>query len=109
MKFLFLTIATVIAATLLTGCAAPSSAARAAGPCKVLSSTKQDAAVAQCIQVTWQNVAMFGTSSGVFLHDLSGGGFTVVTNEAADFAGVRGKGPTTAVEVYAPHGRVQAA
>ncbi|EGH71307.1 hypothetical protein [Pseudomonas syringae] len=109
MKFLFLTSATVIAATVLTGCAAPSSSARAAGPYKVLSSAKQDAAVAQCIQVTWQNEAMFGTSSDVFLHDLSSGGFTVFTTESTYFADVRGKGPTTAVEFYAPQGDAQAA
>ncbi|RMQ99265.1 2-oxoacid ferredoxin oxidoreductase [Pseudomonas syringae group genomosp. 7] len=109
MKFLFLTSATVIAATMLAGCAAPSGSARAAGPFKVLSSAKQDAAVAQCIQVTWQNEAMFGTSSDVFLHDLSGGGFTVFTTESRYFADVHGKGPATLVEFYAPQGDSQAA
>ncbi|KPX52508.1 hypothetical protein [Pseudomonas ficuserectae] len=109
MKLLFLTSATVIAATVLAGCAAPSNSARAAGPFKVLSSAKQDAAVAQCIQVTWQNEAMFGTSSDVFLHDLSGGGFTVFTTESRYFADVRAKGPATAVEFYAPQGDTQAA
>ncbi|TFZ33198.1 2-oxoacid ferredoxin oxidoreductase, partial [Pseudomonas syringae] len=107
MKFLVLTSATVIAANLLAGCAAPSRAARAAGPYKVLSSTKQDAAVAQCIQVTWQNEAMFGTSSCVFLHDLSGGGFTVFTTESPYFADVLCKVPTTAFASYSPHGHAQ--
>lgn len=109
MKFLFLTSAAVIAAATLVGCAAPSSAARSAGPSKVLSSARQDAAVAQCIQVTWQNEAMFGTSSDVFLHDLSGGGFTVFTTESKYFADVQSKGPTTTVEFYAPQGDTQAA
>ncbi|RMN40551.1 hypothetical protein SAMN05444506_11367 [Pseudomonas syringae] len=108
MKFLFLTSATVIAAVALSGCAAPSSSARSAGPSKVLSSAKQASAVAQCIQVTWQNEAMFGTSSDVFLHDLAGG-FTVFTTESKYFADVQSKGPATAVEFYAPQGDAQAA
>ncbi|KPX15769.1 putative lipoprotein [Pseudomonas syringae pv. delphinii] len=109
MKFLFLTSATVIAAVALSGCAAPSSSARSAGPSKVLSSAKQASAVAQCIQVTWQNEAMFGTSSDVFLHDLAGGGFTVFTTESKYFADVQSKGPATTVEFYAPQGDTQAA
>ncbi len=101
MKFPVSIIATAL---LLAGCAAPSDSARSAGPTKVLSSNKQDAAVAQCIQVSWQNEAMFGTSSDVFLHKLSGGGFTVFTTEAKYFADVRSKGPSTDIEFYAPAG-----
>ena len=101
MKFLFLTSAAVIAATVLTGCAAPSSSARAAGPYKVLSSAKQDAAVAQCIQVTWQNEAMFGSSADVFMDKLSGGGFTVFTTETRYFADVRPQGAASSVDFYA--------
>ncbi|WP_260417583.1 2-oxoacid ferredoxin oxidoreductase [Pseudomonas cichorii] len=94
----------IAAALLLAGCAAPSDSARSAGPTKVLSSSKQDAAVAQCIQVSWQNEAMFGTTSDVFLHKLSGGGFTVFTTEARYFADVRSTGPATEIEFYAPQG-----
>ncbi len=109
MKFLFLASFTLVAAAALSGCAAPSASARSAGPVKVLSSAKQDSAVAQCIQVTWQNEAMFGTSSDVFLHDLSGGGFTVFTTESTYFADVHAKGPATTVEFYAPQADSQAA
>ncbi|MCI3945571.1 2-oxoacid ferredoxin oxidoreductase [Pseudomonas syringae] len=109
MKFLFLTSVTMISAAMLAGCAAPSSSARSAGPSKVLSSAKQDSAVAQCIQVTWQNEAMFGTSSDVFMHDLAEGGFTVFTTETRYFADVHAKGSVTTVEFYAPQGDPQTA
>ncbi|CAM3077663.1 2-oxoacid ferredoxin oxidoreductase [Pseudomonas floridensis] len=103
MKFSIL----VIAATVLAGCAAPSNSARSQGPLKVLSSSKQAAAVAQCIQVTWQSEAMFGTSSDVFMDKLSEGGFTVFTTETRYFADVRPKGTNTAVEFYAAQGDSQ--
>jgi N-dimethylarginine dimethylaminohydrolase len=91
-----------IAAALLAGCAAPSQSDRAAGPFKVLSSTKQDAAIAQCIQVSWQNEAMFGATSDVFMHKLGEGGFTVFTTEARYFADVRGSASGTTIEFFAP-------
>ena len=98
----------VMAAAVLVGCAAPSNSARSGGPVKVLSSNKQAAAVAQCIQVTWQNEAMFGSSSDVFLHTLSEGGFTVFTTETRYFADVRPQGAATSVEFYAAQGETQA-
>lgn len=91
----------VAATAMLAGCAAPSQSDRSAGPNKVLSSTKQVAAVAQCIQVSWQNEAMFGTTSDVFMHKLGEGGFTVFTTEARYFADVRATGKDTTVEFYA--------
>lgn len=92
----------VVAAATLAGCAAPSQSARSAGPSKVLTSSKQETAVAQCIQVSWQNESMFGATSDVFMHKLSGGGFTVFTTQARYFADVRAGGPATTVEFYAP-------
>ena len=92
----------------LAGCAAPSQSDRAAGPAKVLSSTKQAAAVAQCIQVSWQNEAMFGATSDVFLHKLDNGGFTVFTTEARYFADVRGAASGTSIEFFAPASDTQA-
>lgn len=96
------------AAACLAGCAAPSQSDRAAGPVKVLSSTKQAAAVAQCIQVSWQNEAMFGATSDVFMHKLDNGGFTVFTTEARYFADVRGGAADTAIEFFAPANDPQA-
>ncbi|MFH7365686.1 2-oxoacid ferredoxin oxidoreductase, partial [Pseudomonas syringae group genomosp. 7] len=63
----------------------------------------------QFIQVTWHNEAMFCTSSDVFLHDLTGGGFTVFTTESRYFADLHGKGPATLDEFYATQGVSQAA
>ncbi len=91
----------VIAAAVLVGCAAPSNSARSGGPFKILSSTKPAAAVAQCIQVTWQNEAMFGSSADVFMDKLSGGGFTVFTTETRYFADVRPQGAASSVDIYA--------
>ncbi|MCD5995807.1 hypothetical protein KDX38_19245 [Pseudomonas sp. CDFA 602] len=50
---------------------------------------------------------MFGTTSDVFMHKLSGGGFTVFTTEARYFVDVHQQGPATAVEFYAPQGDPQ--
>jgi 4-aminobutyrate aminotransferase-like enzyme len=98
----------VVAATVLAGCAAPSASDRSAGPAKVLSSAKQQVAVAQCIQVSWQNESMFGSTADVFIHKLADGGFTVFTTEARYFADVRGSGSGTTVEFYAPREDSQA-
>lgn len=92
----------VVAAALLAGCAAPFQSDRAAGPFRTMSSAKQDAAVAQCIQVSWQNEGMFGSTSDVFMHKLDGGGFTVFTTEARYFADVREDATGTTVQFYAP-------
>lgn len=96
-----------LAAACLAGCAAPSQSDRAAGPVKVLSSTKQAAAVAQCVQVSWQNEAMFGATSDVFMHKLDNG-FTVFTTEARYFADVRAGAAQTEIEFFAPANDPQA-
>lgn len=94
------TLLCVLTAALLAGCAAPSGMARSGGPKQVLTSQKPDAAVAQCVQISWQDEKLFGNGFDVFMNPLSGGGYTVFTTETEYFADVQAKGGVTQVEYY---------
>jgi len=94
------TLLCVLTAALLAGCAAPSGMARSGGPKQTLTSQKPDAAVAQCIQISWQDEKLFGNGFDVFMNPLSKGGYTVFTTETEYFADVRSQGGQTLIEYY---------
>ncbi|MCO8166917.1 2-oxoacid ferredoxin oxidoreductase [Pseudomonas sp. 21LCFQ02] len=100
MKYAILVMATV----LLAGCAAPSNSARSDGPLKTLASEKTSAEVAQCIQVAWQDVKLFGDSADVFLDRQGDGNFTVFTTQTRYFADVLRQGGGSEVRFYAHKG-----
>lgn len=97
----------LLAATLLAGCAAPSSSARSAGPLKILASGKTAAEVAQCIEVSWQDTKLFGDTADVFLDRLDDGGFTVFTTQTRYFADVVRAGAGSEIRFYASKGAEQ--
>ncbi|MCS3469177.1 hypothetical protein M2401_002915 [Pseudomonas sp. JUb42] len=94
------TLLCVLTAALLAGCAAPSGMARSGGPKQTLTSDKPEAAVAQCLQIAWQDEKLFGNSFDVFMNPRGEGGHTVFTTENEFFADVYAQGRGTLVEYY---------
>ena len=90
----------VLSVALLAGCAGPSGMARSGGPKQTLTSEKPDAAVAQCLQIAWQDEKLFGTGYDVFMNPQGKGGYTVFTTENVYFADVHAQGKVTLVEYY---------
>lgn len=75
---------------LLAGCMAPTmNEARQAGPYKVFSSTKTDAALAKCVQYEWQNQPIFGGTPGATLQAGRDVGYTVFTEASEYFVDIQ--------------------
>lgn len=92
----------VVVAALLAGCAGSvMNEARAKSPSKVLSSTKAEQVVAQCVQFAWQDEAVFGVDAAAYLESAKVGGYTVYTRSAESFADIRGQASGTTVSYYA--------
>ncbi len=69
-----------LAATLLAGCAGSAmNEARTQAPYKTLTSDKPEQVVAQCVQFSWQDEAVFGVDAGAYLQTGKKGGSTVYT------------------------------
>ncbi|MCO7515777.1 hypothetical protein NJF44_10360 [Pseudomonas guariconensis] len=90
------------AALVLVGCAsATMDAARGGAPTAQLDSNKTADIVAQCIQFSWQEEAVFGVDASGYLERRKQGGFTVYTREAESFADIYPQAGGTRVDYYA--------
>ncbi|WP_213881459.1 hypothetical protein [Pseudomonas sp. dw_358] len=75
---------------------------RAGGPTRVLSSEKPALRVAECVEFSWQNDAMFGIDANAYLNKGADGVLTVYTREAAYLADVKAAGAGASITFYAP-------
>ncbi|MBC3349911.1 MULTISPECIES: hypothetical protein [Pseudomonas] len=92
------------AAMLLVGCAGSAmNQARTQAPYKTLTSDKPEQVVAQCVQFSWQDEAVFGVDAGAYLQPAQKGGTTVYTRSAESFVDVQGSATGTALSYYAQH------
>ncbi len=90
------------AVLLLAGCASSAmDAARSQAPSAQLDSQKAQEIVAQCIQFSWQDEAVFGVDASGYLQPRKPGGFTVYTREAESFADIYAQAGGTHVDYYA--------
>lgn len=85
----------------LVGCASSAmNDARTAGVTKTFSSAKAEQVVAQCIQFSWQDEAVFDVDAAAYLKSGATGGLTVYTRGGEYFADVKGAGGQTSVAYY---------
>lgn len=90
------------AALLLAGCASSTmEAARGHAPTAHLNSQKNQEIVAQCLQYSWQDEAVFGVDASGYLEPRKQGGFTVYTRDAESFADIYTQAGGTRVDYYA--------
>lgn len=90
------------AAMLLAGCASSTmQAARGHVPTAQLDSHKTQEIVAQCLQFSWQDEAVFGVDASGYLQPRKQGGFTVYTRDAESFADIYSQSGGTRVDYYA--------
>jgi hypothetical protein len=93
-----------VAATLLAGCAGSAmNQARTQAPYKTLASDKAEQLVAQCVQFSWQDEAVFGVDAGAYLQPGANGGTTVYTRSAESFVDLQSRANGTALNYYARH------
>lgn len=94
-------IATALALCVLTGCTTLNMKdARNAAPSQALTSDKQAQKIAQCLQYSWQDEAMFGVTTDAGLEAVEGG-YTVYTPAAYYFADIKASGGGSQVLFYA--------
>ncbi|MBC3482924.1 hypothetical protein HU761_15660 [Pseudomonas sp. SWRI59] len=90
------------AVLMLVGCAsATMETARGGKPTAQLDSHKAPALVAQCIQFSWQEEAVFGVDASGYLEPRKQGGFTVYTRDAEAFVDIYPQADGTRVDYYA--------
>jgi hypothetical protein len=93
-----------LAATLLAGCAGSAmNEARTQTPYRTLTSSKAEQVVAQCVQFSWQDEAVFGVDAGAYLQPGKKGGSTVYTRSAESFVDLEASATGTALNYYAKH------
>lgn len=93
-----------LAATLLAGCAGSAmNEARTQAPYKTLTSDKPEQIVAQCVQFSWQDEAVFGIDAGAYLQPGKKGGSTVYTRGAESFVDLHAGATGTELSYYAKH------
>ncbi|EJM15067.1 hypothetical protein PMI22_04387 [Pseudomonas sp. GM21] len=93
-----------LAVTLLAGCAGSvMDDARTKTPYKTLKSTKPHAIVAECVQFSWQDEAVFGVDAAAYLEPGKNGGSTVYTRSAESFVDVTPDASGTVLNYYAQH------
>ena len=93
-----------LAATLLAGCAGSAmNEARTQAPYKTLTSDKPEQVVAQCVQFSWQDEAVFGVDAGAYLQPGKKGGSTVYTRSAEAFVDLHAGATGTELSYYAKH------
>ncbi|WP_434702954.1 hypothetical protein J3P85_18690 [Pseudomonas sp. Z1-12] len=91
-----------LAATLLAGCAGSAmNEARTQAPYKTLTSEKPEQVVAQCVQFSWQDEAVFGVDAGAYLQPGKKGGSTVYTRSAESFVDLHAGATGTELSYYA--------
>ncbi|QIB07930.1 MULTISPECIES: hypothetical protein [Pseudomonas] len=93
-----------LAATLLAGCAGSAmNEARTQAPYKIMTSDKPEQVVAQCVQFSWQDEAVFGVDAGAYLQPGKQGGSTVYTRSAEAFVDLQTGADGTTLNYYAKH------
>ncbi|SFB12265.1 hypothetical protein SAMN03159488_01989 [Pseudomonas sp. NFIX10] len=93
-----------LAAILLVGCAGSAmNEARTQAPYKTLTSDKPEQVVAQCVQFSWQDEAVFGVDAGAYLQPGKKGGSTVYTRSAESFVDLHAGATGTELSYYAKH------
>jgi len=93
-----------LAATLLAGCAGSAmEQARTQAPYKTMTSSKPEQVVAQCVQFSWQDEAVFGQDAGAYLQPGKKGGSTVYTRSAESFVDLKTDATGTTLNYYARH------
>lgn len=91
-----------LAVTMLAGCAGSvMSDARSNPPYKTLNSDKPEKVVAQCVQFSWQDEAVFGVDASGYLQPGEKGGTTVYTRSAESFVDVTTDASGTVLSYYA--------
>ena len=94
-------IAAALGLCVLTGCAGLNmKQARSAAPVQAMTSEKPAQKVAQCLQYSWQDEAMFGVTTDATL-ETSNGGYTVFTPAATYFVDIRPRDAGSQVSFYA--------
>lgn len=94
-------IAAALGLCVLTGCAGLNmKQARSAAPIQAMSSEKSAQKIAQCLQFSWQDEAMFGLTTDAVL-EATDGGYTVFTPAATYFVDIRSRGAGSQVSFYA--------
>lgn len=94
-------IAAVLGVCVLTGCTSLNMKdARDGAPTQAMNSDKEALKVAQCLQYSWQDEAMFGVTTDAAL-DSANGGYTVYTAAATYFADIKPTGRGSQVSFYA--------
>ena len=90
-----------LAVTLLAGCAGSTmNDARTGTPYKTLTSNKPEKVVAQCVQFSWQDEAVFGVDASAYLQPGKKGGSTVYTRSAEAFVDVTTDASGTQLNYY---------
>ncbi|WP_285416118.1 hypothetical protein [Pseudomonas sp. efr-133-TYG-5] len=91
-----------LAATVLAGCAGSvMDDARTRTPYKTLTSEKPEKVVAQCVQFSWQDEAVFGVDAAAYLEPGKQGGSTVYTRSAESFVDINSDASGTTLNYYA--------
>ena len=91
-----------LAVTMLAGCAGSvMSDARSNPPYKTLKSDKPAKDVAQCVQFSWQDEAVFGVDASGYLESGDKGRTTVYTRSAESFVDVTTDASGTVLSYYA--------
>jgi len=91
-----------LAATVLAGCAGSvMDDARTRPPYKTLTSEKPEKVVAQCVQFSWQDEAVFGVDAAAYLEPGKQGGSTVYTRSAESFVDINSDASGTTLNYYA--------
>ena len=91
-----------LAVTMLAGCAGSvMDDARTKTPYKTLKSNKPHTIVAECVQFSWQDEAVFGVDAAAYLEPRKSGGTTVYTRSAESFVDVITQASGTTLNYYA--------
>jgi len=91
-----------VSLALLGGCVSSAmNEARHQTPVRVLASSKATPLVAQCIQFSWQDEAVFGVDASGYMNTAKDGGMTVYTRGAESFADLTPQGTGTSVRYCA--------
>ncbi|MBA1200573.1 hypothetical protein G7009_02015 [Pseudomonas capeferrum] len=90
------------ATVLLTGCVSSTmEATRSGSPSAQMDSRKSAELIAQCVQFSWQDEAVFGVDASGYLESREQGGFTVHSRDAESFVDIVPKSAGTRVDYYA--------
>ena len=91
-----------LSVAMLAGCASSAmNEARNQPPVRVMASEKATPLVAECIQFSWQDEAVFGVDASGYINTVKAGKMTVYTRGGHYFADLQRQGSGTSVSYYA--------